>query len=96
MNQLHYTSSKLKNKHLSYYDLKYIEREYNHFIKTKDKNQSKTAFMSELANAVHKCLSNLYNVIKSGLVELLNSNLTIRIEFSADIAYRKTQIIYIF
>ena len=52
--------------------------------------------MSELANAVHKCLSNLYNVIKSGLVELLNSNLTIRIEFSADIAYRKTQIIYIF
>lgn len=93
MNQLHYTSSKLKNKHLSYYDLKYIEREYNHFIKTKDKNQSKTAFMSELANTVHTCLSNLYNIIKSGLVELLNSNLTTRIEFSADIAYKKRQTI---
>lgn len=93
MNTINYTSNKEKNKHLSLTDLRYIEREYNNFIKTRTKKQSKVEFMKSLAISVHTCLSNLYNIIKAGLVELINSNLTKRIEFSSDVAYDHRQTI---
>ena len=64
MNQFNYTSNKEKNKHLSLTDLRYIEREYNHFIKTKQHKQSKVKFMRTLAASVHTCLSNLYKMSK--------------------------------
>jgi len=93
MNQFNYTSNKEKNKHLSLTDLRYIEREYNHFIKTKQHKQSKVKFMRTLAASVHTCLSNLYKIIKSGLIEVLNYNLTTRVEFSSDVAYSNRQTI---
>lgn len=86
MNIINYTTKKEKFKHLFYQDLRIIEREYNHFIKTKQKN--KTDFMKSLAASVNTCLSNLYKIIKAGMVELLNSDLTTRKEFSADVAYK--------
>ena len=88
MNRNNYTTKKEKFKHLNYEDLRFIEREYNNFIKTKNKKIGKTEFMKKLAYSVNTCLSNLYNVIKSGMVELLNIDYTTRIEFSADVAYK--------
>ena len=86
MNIVNYTTKKEKFKHLKYQDLRYIEREYNHFIKSEKKN--KTNFMKKLATSVNTCLSNLYKIIEAGMVELLNPDFTTRKEFSADVAYQ--------
>ena len=88
MNRNNYITKKEKFKHLNYNDLRFIEREYNNFIKSKDQTIAKTEFMKKLAKTVNTCLSNLYKVINSGMVELLNVDYTTRIEFSADVAYQ--------
>lgn len=88
MNNYDYNTKKEKFKHLTYNDLRIIEREYNNYIKSSNNTISKTDFMKKLAFSLNTCLSNLYNIIKSGMVELLNYDLTIRKEFSADLAYK--------
>lgn len=88
MNKHNYNTKKEKFEHLNYNDLRFIEREFNNFIKTKNKTISKTEFMKRLACSVNTCLSNLYKVIKSGMVELLNMDYTTRKEFSADVAFK--------
>ena len=64
-----------------------IESEYNRFINSKQKN--KTIFMHNLANFIGTTLSNLYYIIKDGLVEVLGYDLIPRIEFSAEVAWKK-------
>lgn len=59
MNRNKYITKKEKFKHLNYNDLRFIEREFNNFIKTKNKTISKTEFMKKLAYSVNTCLSNL-------------------------------------
>ena len=88
MNKHNYNIKKEKFEHLNYNDLRFIEREFNNFIKTKNKTISKTEFMKRLACSVNTCLSNLYKVIKSRMVELLNMDYTTRKEFSADVAFK--------
>lgn len=89
MNKFNYTTPKQKNKHLTYDDLNFIRYEYNHYMSSKVKVIKKTDFMRNLANRVGTCLSNLYKIIKDGLVELLTSNYDTRIEFSEMVAYAK-------
>lgn len=47
--------------------------------------------MTDLANKVNTCLSNLYKIIKDGLVELYNHDYIKRIEFSADAVWNARQ-----
>ena len=89
LNNYYFTEKKEKNKHLSLKDYQKIQSEYNRYIFLKDKNQKKTDFMKQLADSVNTTLSNIYVIIKQGLVTVLNYDLTERIEFSAEEAYRK-------
>ena len=89
MNIINFNTQKEKFKHLKYKDLRFIESEYNNFIKTKQNN--KTYFMRKLAASVNTCLSNLYKIIYSGMIEVLNYDLSTRKEFSADVAYKKRE-----
>ena len=85
MNQLDYTTNKAKYEHFNIEDLKKIQSDYNAYLRTSKKNRlPKTLFMEMLASMVHTCRSNLYRVIKSGLVIVMNYDLTPRIEFSMD------------
>ena len=65
-----------------------IQSEYNHFISSNDK-QPKTLFMTYLANLIGTSLSNLYTIIKDGLITTLGANLAPRIEFNANTAFIK-------
>ena len=89
LNNYYFTEKKEKNKHLSLKDYQKIQSEYNYYIFSKEKKKKKTQFMKELANSINTTLSNLYVIIKSGLITVLNSDLTERIEFSAEEAYKK-------
>ena len=68
---------------------KKIQSEYNHYIFSKDKEIGLTKFKKELARSIGTTVSNLYNIIKDGLVTVYNYDLTERVEFSADVAWQK-------
>lgn len=89
LNNLNYTKKKEKYKHLSKKMLDKIESEYNNFIFSKKRTKGKTEFMKMLSNIIGTTLSNLYNIINDGLVEVLAYDLTTRIEFSAEAAWKK-------
>lgn len=89
LNNLNYTKEKEKYKHLSKEMLDKIESEYNHFIFSKDKSKKKTIFMKELAKLIGTSLSNLYDIIKDGLITTLDYELRERIEFSSTVAFNK-------
>ena len=87
MNTIDYTTTKQKNKHLSLEDYDYIQAEYNYFINSKVKKESKLSFMKSLAKRVNTCLSNLYKIINDGMVKLLATDYSTRIEFSSQAAF---------
>lgn len=64
-----------------------IQSEYNHYMSLKDKPIKKTQFMKELANMINTSLSNLYEIIDDGLIQVLGYNYEFRTEFSAQVAY---------
>ena len=88
MNQSNCTKIKEKNKHLSLEMYEKIQSEYNHYISSKDKGP-KTIFMKNLANLIGTTLSNLFTIIKDGLISTLGADLIKRIEFNANTAFIK-------
>lgn len=76
---------------MEHYD--YIQSEYNNFISINKNNKinkkNKTEFMKILAETINTTLSNLYNIIKDGLISILDSELRPRIEFNANTAFNK-------
>lgn len=68
---------------------KKIESEYNHYISSKNRKIGITEFKKQLAEIIGTTLSNIYDIIKSGLITVYNYDLTERTEFSADIAWKK-------
>ena len=89
LNYIYNTKKKEKNKHLSREMYDKIQSEYNHFISSKDNSIGLTEFKRRLASTIGTTLSNIYEIIKAGLVEVYNYDLTKRIEFSAQVAYDK-------
>lgn len=89
LNNIYFTKKKEKNKHLSKEMLDKIESEYNHFIFSKNNSKKKTEFMKELSNLIGTSLSNLYDIIKDGLITTLDYELRERIEFSSTVAFNK-------
>lgn len=89
MNCINNTLLKEKNKHLSLEMYEKIQSEYNHYISSKDNTKKKTIFMKELAESIGTTLSNIYTIIKDGLIEISNYDLSKRIEFNANTAYNK-------
>lgn len=83
LNNIYFTRKKEKNKHLSLEMYEKIESEYNFYIFSKDKKEGKTAFMKSLSNLIGTTLSNLYEIIKSGMITTLDYELRERSEFSA-------------
>ena len=68
---------------------KKIESEYNHYIFSKDKKIGMTEFKRRLANLIGTTLSNIYEIIKDGLITVYDYDLTERIEFNANTAFEK-------
>lgn len=68
---------------------KKIESEYNHYIFSKNKKIGITKFKKELANMIGTTLSNIYEIIKDGLITVKDYELRDRIEFNAITAYEK-------
>lgn len=68
---------------------KKIESEYNHYISSKMNKIGITEFKKNLANMIGTTLSNIYEIIKVGLITVYNHDLTVRTEFSAEVAYQK-------
>lgn len=89
LNNYYFNNKKEKNKHLSLKMYKKIESEYNHYISSKNKEIGITEFKKKLACLIGTTVSNIYEIIKSGLVTVSNYDLTTRVEFSADVAYNK-------
>ncbi len=89
MEHLNYNISKPKNKHLQLESYFFIQSEYNFYIASKNKSIPKTTFMKNLASKLNTSLSNLYSIIKSGLVQLRNHDYPTRVEFSATAAFKK-------
>lgn len=89
LNNIYSNIKKEKNKHLTLKMYKKIQSEYNRYIFSKDKKIGLTAFMKWLSKHIGTSLSNLYEIIKDGLVTVYNYDLTERVEFSADVAWQK-------
>lgn len=89
LNNIYSNTKKEKNKHLTFKMYKKIESEYNHYISSKDKNVGLTKFKKKLAEIIGTTLSNIYEIIKDGLVTIYNYDLTERVEFSAEVAWKK-------
>lgn len=89
LNNNYSNTKKEKNKHLSFKDYKKIESEYNHYIFSKDKKVGKTKFKKILADMIGTTLSNIYEIIKDGLITVKDYELRDRIEFNANTAYEK-------
>ena len=68
---------------------KKIESEYNYYIFSKNKKIGITEFKKKLANMVGTTLSNIYEIIKDGLITVKDYELRDRIEFSAIEAFNK-------
>lgn len=89
LNYINNTKKKEKNKHLSREMYDKIQSEYNYFISSKDKSIGITEFKRRLASTIGTTLSNIYEIIKAGLVEVYNYDLTKRFEFSSQVAWDK-------
>ena len=89
LNNYYSNTKKEKNKHLTFNMYKIIESEYNHYISSKNKEIGLTKFKKNLAKMIGTSLSNIYDIIKSGLVTVYNYDLTERSEFSAEVAFLK-------
>lgn len=89
LNNINFTKKKEKNKHLTKEMYKKIESEYNHWIAAKKVNSKKTEFMRQLASSIGTTLSNLYEIIKVGMITVLDYELNERIEFNANTAWNK-------
>ena len=89
LNHINNTLKKQKNKHLSREMYDKIQSEYNYFISSKNKVIGLTQFKRKLANTIGTTLSNIYEIIKSGLIEVYDYDLNKRIEFSAQVAWNK-------
>lgn len=87
MNCINNTLKKQKNKHLTIEMYEKIQSVYNHYIFSKDKQQPKTDFMKDLAMDIGTTLSNIYSIIKDGLIEVLCRDFESRIEFNANTAF---------
>lgn len=68
---------------------KKIESEYNHYIFSNEKKIGMTEFKRRLANMIGTTLSNIYEIIKDGLITVYDYDLSERIEFNANTAYEK-------
>lgn len=68
---------------------KKIESEYNHYVSSKSKEIGLTEFKRKLAEIIGTTLSNLSEIIRDGLVSVYNYDLSERIEFSAEKAWKK-------
>lgn len=66
-----------------------IESEYNHYISSKVKDIGITEFKKKLAKMIGTTTSNIYEIIKDGLVTVRDYEYRERIEFSAIVAYNK-------
>ena len=64
-----------------------IQSEYNHYMSSKNKTIGKTEFMKYLAKTINTTLSNLYEIINDGIVDVLGYDYEFRKEFSAQAAY---------
>ncbi len=89
LNNTYYKEKKEKNKHLTKEMYDKIQSEYNHYSFSKNNTMKKTEFKRYLANLIGTTLSNIYEIINSGLITVLNPDLTERIEFSAELAWNK-------
>lgn len=89
LNNTYFTKKKEKNKHLTKEMYEKIQSEYNHFLANKNSNSKKTIFMKQLANSIGTTLSNLYEIIKAGMITVLDSDYNNRIEFNANTAWNK-------
>lgn len=89
LNNLNYTIKKEKNKHLKMEHYQKVQSEYNHYLSLKDKPEGKTSFMKKLAKLINTSLSNLYEIIDSGMTQVLGYDYEYRYEFSAQVAYEK-------
>ena len=67
----------------------FIQSEYNHYISSNNNSIGLTEFKRNLASAIGTTLSNIYEIIYAGLIEVYNYDLTKRIEFSAQVAWDK-------
>lgn len=68
---------------------KKIESEYNHYIFSKNKEIGLTEFKKKLSKMIGTTLSNMYEIIKDGLITVKDYELRDRIEFNANTAYEK-------
>ena len=66
-----------------------IQSDYNYYIFSKNKSINKTQFIKNLASTIGTTLSNIYEIIKVGLIEVYDYDLNIRTEFSAQVAWNK-------
>lgn len=89
LNYINNTLKKQKNKHLSREMYDKIQSEYNYYISSKCNVIGLTEFKRKLANTIGTTLSNIYEIIKSGLVEVYDYDLNKRIEFSAQVVWNK-------
>lgn len=89
LNNINFNTKKEKNKHLTYKMYQKIESEYNHYVSSKSKEIGLTEFKRKLAEIIGTTLSNLYEIIRDGLVSVYNYDLSERIEFSAEKAWKK-------
>ena len=89
LNNINSNIKKEKNKHLTLKMYKKIESEYNHYIFSKDKKIGMTEFKKKLANMINTTLSNIYEIIKDGLIVVKDYELRDRVEFNANTAFEK-------
>ena len=89
LNNTNSNIKKEKNKHLTLKMYKKIESEYNHYIFSKDKKIGITEFKRRLANLIGTTLSNIYDIIKDGLITVYDYDFNERIEFNANTAFEK-------
>ncbi len=66
-----------------------IESEYNHYLSSKVKDIGITEFKKKLAKMIGTTTSNIYEIIKAGLITVRDYEYRERIEFSATVAYNK-------
>ena len=76
LNNINFNTKKEKNKHLTYKMYKKIESEYNHYVSSKSKEIGLTEFKGKLAEMIGTTLSNLYEIIRDGLVSVYNYDLS--------------------
>ncbi len=66
-----------------------IESEYDHYLSSKIKDIGITDFKKKLAKMIDTTTSNIYEIIKAGLITVRDYEYRKRIEFSATVVYNK-------